>query len=92
MTKISSINKAVLAGIGIAGISYLSSKNNRQKARVMLQNAKVKADSWITKMKHKKSSLTKVGHSDPYDFEDHQMLSEGAMYGVDYYNQEEQQS
>ncbi|PKR84131.1 hypothetical protein [Heyndrickxia camelliae] len=92
MAKISNINKAVIAGIGIAGISYLSSKNNREKTRVMLQNAKVKTDSWLTKLKHKRSPLTKVGHSDPYDFEDHQMLSEGAMYGVDYYNQEEQQS
>lgn len=92
MAKISNINKAVLAGIGIAGLSYLSSKNNREKARVMLQNARVKTDSWMTKLKHNTSPLTKVGHSDPYDFEDHQMLSEGAMYGVDYYNQEEQQS
>lgn len=92
MAKISSINKAVLAGIGIAGVSYLSSKSNRQRARVMFQNAKVKTNSWITKMKHRNSSLTKVGHSDPYDFEDQQMISEGAMYGVDYYNEEEQQS
>ncbi|MBS4174615.1 hypothetical protein [Bacillus sp. FJAT-49736] len=91
MAKLSSINKAVIAGIGIAGISYLSSKNNREKARTMFQNAKVKADSWITKYKHKKSPLTKVGHSDPYDFQDNNMLSEGAMYGVDYYNEEEQQ-
>jgi hypothetical protein len=91
MAKMIGINKAVLAGIGIAGISYLSSKDNREKARVMFQNAKVKADSWMTKNKHKKSPLTKVGHSHPYDFADNQMISEGAMYGVDYYNEEEQQ-
>ena len=89
MAKRSSI-KAVLAGIGIVGISYLSSKNNREKTKILIQNAKVRADSWLTKMKHRKSPLTMVGHSHPYDVEDNHVLCESAMYGVDYYNEEEQ--
>ncbi|MCM3240078.1 hypothetical protein M3589_20600 [Heyndrickxia oleronia] len=85
------MNHVVLAGIGIAGISYFSSKSNREKARVMMNNMKTKADSWLTKKKHMKSPMTKVGHSDPYDFADNEMVSEGAMYSVDYYNVVEQE-
>lgn len=84
------MNRVVLAGIGIAGLSYFSSRNNREKARVMMNNMRMKADSWIKKKKHKSSSMTKVGHSNPYDIADNTMLSEGAMYSVDYYNVTEQ--
>ncbi|PTY77087.1 hypothetical protein B5V89_15615 [Heyndrickxia sporothermodurans] len=85
------LNRVVLAGIGIAGVSFLSSKNNREKARVMLNNVKTKADSWMKKKKHNKSPMTKIGHSDPHDIADNKMVSEGAMYSVDYYNMVEQE-
>ncbi|GIN87704.1 hypothetical protein J6TS2_40900 [Heyndrickxia sporothermodurans] len=84
------LNRVVLAGLGIAGLSYFSSRSNRQKAKVMMNNVKTKADSWIKMKKHKNSPMTKVGHSHPYDIADNTMLSEGAMYSVDYYNETEQ--
>lgn len=91
MAKKRSMNRVVLAGIGIAGVSLLSSKDNREKTRVIVNNVKVKVESWVKKQKRNKSPLTKVGHSNPYDLEDNKMVSEGAMYSVDYYNEQEQQ-
>lgn len=32
--------------------------------------------------------MVKVGHSDPYDSADNQMVDEGALYSVTYYNQQ----
>ena len=35
--------------------------------------------------------VTKAGNPDPQDIEDNQMVSEGSMYGVNFYNQNKQE-
>lgn len=34
--------------------------------------------------------IQKAGHPDPLDIEDNKMVSEGAQYGIEYYNRTEQ--
>jgi hypothetical protein len=80
-----------LAGLGVAGVSYFSSKENRQKTMVSFNNLKKRAESWMNKRKHPENLMTKAGHPDPLDVEDNKMVDEGAQYSVNYYNKEKQQ-
>ncbi|HLU22678.1 hypothetical protein [Lederbergia graminis] len=93
MSKVKSISPYVVIGIGLAGASYLSSKNNRdqlvQVSRKVMEKVKViytgRSSGACDEL------IEKAGNPDPHDIEDTKMVSEGAMYAVEYYNQEEQQ-
>lgn len=74
---------AVVAG----GAAYFSSKENRGKAKVAYRNMKTRVHSFLKKKSYERSSLTKCGHPHPHDHQDNQMVDEGAMYSVKYYNQ-----
>ncbi len=92
MKKVKSMGPLVL-GIGIAGVSYLSSKENRDKVKHVYFKVKDKiVDIWC---KHDPSNcdelIEKAGNPDPYDIEDNKMVDEGALYSVKYYNKELQQ-
>ncbi|WP_289325323.1 hypothetical protein [Peribacillus sp. ACCC06369] len=78
---------ALLLGVGVAGVSFLSSKTNRVKVKGVWSNAKDKTLSfWNRKASELDPVIEKAGHPDPYDHEDNKMVDEGAMYGVHYYN------
>ena len=81
-------NNLLLATIAAGAYAYFSKKENRDKAQVAVKNMKTKVDSFMETQKMNRSSETKVGHSDPYDFQDNKMVSEGAQTSVHYYNQE----
>ena len=93
MGKVKSMKPYLLFGIGIAGASYLSSKDNRGKAKDALMLIKGKTmDVWYKWQSDGCNDLLeKAGNPDPYDEEDTRMVGEGATYSVDYYNQEVQQ-
>ncbi|MGE7759974.1 hypothetical protein [Peribacillus sp. NPDC097895] len=78
----------VLLGVGVAGVSFLSTKTNRGKVKGIWSNAKDKAMSFLNRRTSELDPvIEKAGHPDPYDHEDNKMVDEGAMYGVHYYNQ-----
>ncbi|MEY9867700.1 hypothetical protein ABIE66_003079 [Peribacillus sp. B2I2] len=78
---------ALLLGVGVAGVSFLSNKTNRVKVKGIWSNAKDKTLScWNRKASELDPVIEKAGHPDPYDHEDNKMVDEGAMYGVHYYN------
>ncbi|CAH0147099.1 hypothetical protein SRABI96_00614 [Peribacillus sp. Bi96] len=78
----------VLLGVGVAGVSFLSTKTNRGKVKGIWFNAKDKAMSFLNRRASELDPvIEKAGHPDPYDHEDNKMVDEGAMYGVHYYNQ-----
>ncbi|MGG0843931.1 hypothetical protein [Peribacillus simplex] len=78
---------ALLLGVGVAGVSFLSNKTNRVKVKGIWSNAKDKTLSfWNRKAAELDPVIEKAGHPDPYDHEDNKMVDEGAMYGVHYYN------
>jgi hypothetical protein len=80
----------LLAGLAAGAYAYLSKPENREKAMVAFNNTKTKLNSFIESQKNNQSDSTKKGHSDPHDIEDNNMVDEGAMTSVQYYNKEAQ--
>lgn len=77
----------VLLGVGVAGVLFLSTKTNRGKVKDIWSKAKAKTMSfWNKNHSDLDPLIEKAGHPDPYDHEDTKMVDEGAMYGVNYYN------
>jgi Tfp pilus assembly protein PilE len=81
-------NNLLLATIAAGAYAYFSKKENRDKAQVAVKNMKTKVDSFMESQKMNRSTETNVGHPDPYDVPDNEMVSEGAQTSVHYYNQE----
>ncbi|WP_264805016.1 hypothetical protein [Cytobacillus sp. NCCP-133] len=81
-------NPYLLAGVGIASILLLASKNNRFK----VQSLAVKMKGMIPdRFLNDTVPTEKLGHPDPHNIEDNKMVDEGAMYSVNYYNEKVQQ-
>ncbi|AOH55213.1 hypothetical protein ABE28_012710 [Peribacillus muralis] len=77
----------MLLGVGVAGVSFLSTKANRGKVKDIWNSTKDKTMSFLNrKCSELDPMIEKAGHPDPYDHEDNKMVDEGAMYGVHYYN------
>lgn len=84
-------NKSLLlAGLAAGAYAYFSKKENREKAVVAFNNTKSKVNAYIDSQKHQRSDLTMTGHPDPYDTPDNNMVDEGALTSVQYYNDEVQ--
>lgn len=81
-------NSLLIATMAAGAYAYFSKKENRDKAQVTFNNIKMKVDSFIESQKLNRNPETKIGHSDPYDIPDNEMVSEGAQTSVHYYNQE----
>lgn len=80
----------LLAGLAAGAYAYFSKKENRDKAIIAFNNTKTKVNSYMDSQKHNRSDLTSTGHPDPYDMDDNNMVGEGAMTSVQYYNEEVQ--
>lgn len=78
----------LLAGIAAGAYAYFSKKENRDKAIVAFNNTKTKVNSYMESQKHNRSDFTHTGHPDPYNMGDNNMVEEGAMTSVQYYNEE----
>ncbi len=81
-------NSLLIATAAAGAYAYFSKKENRDKAQIAFNNMKTKVDSFMGSQKLNRSPETKIGHSDPYDIPDNEMVSEGAQTSVHYYNQE----
>ncbi|WP_442598032.1 hypothetical protein [Neobacillus sp. D3-1R] len=73
------------AGIGIGTLVLLSTKSNRNK----LVSAFYQFQEMMGLKEKNRFPIKKAGHPDPHDLEDNNMVSEGAMYSVQYYNENE---
>ncbi|MDZ5473499.1 hypothetical protein SM124_17430 [Bacillus sp. 31A1R] len=76
----------IAAGIGVGSVVILSVKPSRTKIQWMFEQLREK----IERTRKKNIPMEKTGHPDPYDVKDNEMVSEGALYAVDYYNRKEQ--
>ncbi|WP_228548350.1 hypothetical protein [Sporosarcina obsidiansis] len=83
-------NGLLMATLAAGAYAYFSKKENRDKAMETVGTLKEKLDSFMNNNKLVDQSTEKVGHSDPEDFGDNNMVSEGAQTSVHYYNQEVQ--
>lgn len=78
---------AVMMGVGAAALWMAMKPENKEKLTNMATQVKEK----IMPSKTDVVPVQKAGNPDPMDVEDNKMVSEGAMYGVNYYNENLQQ-
>jgi hypothetical protein len=75
-----------VAGLGAYAAGWLTSKPNRIKAETFLRD-------WIRMinpspfLKSENPPIKKGGNPDPHDIADNNMVSEGAQYSVQFYNE-----
>jgi hypothetical protein len=84
------LKPVLLTGAGVSALLWLYSKENREKAKETLSTWKQKWMGTETVKTLDSFPIEKAGHPDPYDIEDNNMVSEGAMYAVQYYNEEKE--
>lgn len=76
----------LLATAVAAGSYYLGKPENREKVTHTVNQIKAKILNETNK-DHQLDLTEKVGHSDPYDIGDNSMVDEGAVFSVNYYNE-----
>lgn len=76
----------ILAGVGVTSLLLLAKKENREK----LQTFTHKMKSYLPTNEENQYDL-KAGHPDPQDTRDNEMVSEGAMTSVNYYNNQQEE-
>ena len=86
MKRVLSIGSLMTIGIGASVAMWLSNKPNRSKAKNFPGEWKRKVKPTIFG-KSGKFPIEKGGNSHPHDIEDNNMVSEGAMYSVKFYNE-----
>ena len=76
----------VAVGMGASAAMWLTSKPNRIKAENILRDLKhkIKPSSF---QKNKNLPIEIGGNPHPDDLEDNNMVNEGAMYSVNFYNE-----
>jgi hypothetical protein len=79
-----SMKSAVMLGVGAAALWMAMKPENKTKLTSMATQMK---DKIMPSEKAKVIPVQKAGNPDPLDLEDNKMVSEGAMYGVNYYNE-----
>ncbi|WP_462410253.1 hypothetical protein [Neobacillus sp. Marseille-QA0830] len=88
MKRVLSMSSLLAVGVGTSAALWLSNKPNRIKAESFLRDWKHKIKPTVF---HKTElPINKGGHPHPDDLEDNNMVSEGAMYAVQFYNEKMQ--
>jgi hypothetical protein len=85
MKKSVSMGSLVAVGIGASAV-WLSNKPNRIKAESMLRDLKRKVIPNVYAASEQ-LPIEKAGNPHPKDFPDNDMVSEGAQYSVQFYNE-----
>ncbi|WP_042463486.1 hypothetical protein [Neobacillus dielmonensis] len=75
-------------GMGASAALWLANKPNRIKAETFLREMKRKVKPTV--FQKTELPVKKGGHPHPHDVEDNNMVSEGAMYSVQFYNEKMQ--
>lgn len=88
MRRVLSMSSLVAVGIG-ASAMWLYNKPNRIKAESVLRDIKRKVKPTVY-AKSEQLPIEKGGNPHPKDFEDNKMVSEGAQYSVQFYNEKVQ--
>jgi hypothetical protein len=90
----SNLKQALLIGAGAAAAWVaMNPKDNVNKVKNVTASLKEKMTS--SKFKEEEVEVVpvvKAGNPDPLDVEDNKMVSEGSMYGVNYYSENRQET
>lgn len=79
-----SMKSAVMLGVGAAALWMAMKPENKTKLTNMAVQMK---DKIMPSGNQDVVPVEKAGNPDPLDLEDNKMVSEGSMYGVNYYNE-----
>lgn len=75
----------LIGGLAATAYMFLQKAENREKAKIMMNNTMTKVSSFMDSKNVKQCQMTKAGFSDPNDPDDNRMVEEGAMTSVQYY-------
>ncbi len=89
MKRVLSMSSLLAVGIGTSAAIWLANKPNRIKVENFMRDWKRKFIPTVFD-KSEQLPIEKGGHPDPQDIEDNSMVSEGAMYSVQFYNEKVQ--
>ncbi|MGE8077661.1 hypothetical protein [Peribacillus loiseleuriae] len=90
MGLVKSMGSYVMLGIGIAGVSMVSTKRNRGKVVNVYSKMRTKVlKLWKKQQSEVDHLLEKAGHPNPYDIGGSRMIDEGSMTGIQYYNRKQ---
>ncbi|MFD2705097.1 hypothetical protein [Salibacterium lacus] len=89
MKKCSLLMPSVVAGAVGTATYFLMDEKKREKVKDVSKHTVAK---WTGKTKEDEDQELneKVGHSGPYDFEDNEMVSEGAVHSVHHFDKAEE--
>ncbi|MBM7619281.1 hypothetical protein JOC95_001130 [Bacillus tianshenii] len=85
----SPLKSYLLVGAGLTGVGLIAYNPSRNKLVSFTKGLKSRIGSF--NLKKSNLPIEKAGNPDPEDIEDNKMVSEGAMYSVDYYNKKVQE-
>ena len=86
MKRVLSMGSLLAVGVGASAVLWLREKPNRIKAESFLKEWKRKIKPTVFD-KSEQLPIEKGGNPHPHDLEDNNMVSEGAMYSVKFYNE-----
>lgn len=86
MKRVLGMSSLLAVGVGASAALWLSNKPNRIKAESFLRDWKRKMKPTVFE-KTEHLPIEKGGNPHPLDLEDNNMVSEGAMYSVQFYNE-----
>ncbi len=86
MNRVLSMSSLVVVGVGASAALWLRNKPNRIKAETFLRGLKRKVKPTVFE-KTEELPIEKGGNPHPHDIDDNNMVSEGAMYSVKFYNE-----
>lgn len=80
----------LFGGLVSMSYAYFKKKQNRDKAKITIQNTLTRVSTILNSKSKKQSHMTKAGFSNPNDPDDNRMVEEGSMTSVQYYNEKVQ--
>jgi hypothetical protein len=85
----SNYRKAFLTGFTLSTIGFATYLLADKRARTKIKHL-FESESSISYKKHNQELQTNLGNPNPRDERDNNMVSEGSMYSVKYYNEEKE--
>ena len=76
----------LLAGLAAGAYAYFRKKENRDKAMEAFNSTKEKVNTFMESQKQGDTNVDKAANPNPYYESDNEMVNEGSVTGVNYYN------
>ena len=81
----------LIAGLAAGAYAYFRNPENREKATVAFNNAKLKVNSFMESQNLEGNDMADKNSSNPENPRENKMVNEGALTSVQYYNEAQQE-